>query len=94
VSAATAVVPYEPLRRRISRAEGGFDFFGAGPGTGNKPAGRGRQERPARPELAAAPEPGGDVADVARREAGQVIDLTEHDETESLDVRELRAQSS
>ncbi|MEU6079945.1 hypothetical protein [Streptomyces sp. NPDC047108] len=38
VQAAVAVVPYEPLRRPTSRVEGGFDFFGAKPGTRKREA--------------------------------------------------------
>lgn len=91
VPAATAIVPYGPQRRRPGRPEGGFDFFGTGadgaPGPGTQKAIEAVQNE--------------DLADVvgeelaAQRRAdsravGKVIDLTAHDETEQLDVAELR----
>ncbi|MFE2426713.1 hypothetical protein ACFXJ5_08155 [Streptomyces sp. NPDC059373] len=96
---AAAVLPYAKPQRTASRAQGGFDFFGTqtpkalgpapapekGPAPASDPA-------PAKEDLA---DVVGDEA-VAEHEAGQleVIDLTVHDETEQLDVRELRVQSS
>ncbi|NEA59255.1 hypothetical protein G3I60_35120 [Streptomyces sp. SID13666] len=81
---AAAVLPYAQPHRAggsASRALGGFDFFGT-----QKPG--------------AAQE---DLADVVGEEAyaeheaqlaAEVIDLTEHDETEQIDVSGLRAHSS
>ncbi|WP_414168336.1 hypothetical protein ACMATS_16940 [Streptoverticillium reticulum] len=87
----TALVPQTPARRPASRAQGGFDFFGTGrvPAASSKPV----EEQ--------------DLADVvgeealaeAEAEAGadadaKVIDLTAHDETEQIDVAELRSAIS
>ncbi|GAA0356867.1 hypothetical protein [Streptomyces blastmyceticus] len=90
---ASAVVPQQsPARRPASRAQGGFDFFGT-------------QRTPA----AARPVEETDLADVVGEEAlaeaeaaeaggddakGGVIDLTAHDETEQIDVVELRSAIS
>ncbi|WP_338059136.1 hypothetical protein [Streptomyces olivoreticuli] len=90
---AAAVVPQQsPARRPASRAQGGFDFFGT-------------QRTPA----AARPVEETDLADVVGEEAlaeaeaaeaggddakGGVIDLTAHDETEQIDVVELRSAIS
>ncbi|WP_019888433.1 hypothetical protein [Streptomyces purpureus] len=85
VPAAAAIVPYTQ-RRPVPRPEGGFDFFGT-------------QKKAAAAIEAVA---GEDLADVVGAEAlaahrrteeravGKVIDLTAHDETEQLDVAELR----
>lgn len=79
-----AVLPYaqrQPAQPAPHRAIGGFDFFGTGAGTGT-------QARPALP----APQhdrPSDEPADADP----EVIDLTAHDETELLDVSELRAQA-
>jgi hypothetical protein len=90
---AVAVVPPRPGGSRAHAETGGFDFFGA------------RRALPA-PAAPVAALPGGppetatrdDMADVVGEEVtreregdGRVIDLTEHDETEPLDLRELRA---
>lgn len=88
----TALVPQAPARRPASRAQGGFDFFGTGravPAASSKPV----EEQ--------------DLADVVGEEAlaeaeaeagadadGKVIDLTVHDETEQIDVAELRSAIS
>ncbi|MET7618463.1 hypothetical protein [Streptomyces sp. NPDC005408] len=88
VPAATAIVPYGPQRRPARRPEGGFDFFGTAEGAGAQKAIEAVQNE--------------DLADVVGEEAladeqspdsravGKVIDLTAHDETEQLDVVELR----
>lgn len=86
---AAAVLPYAKPNRQASRAQGGFDFFG----TKNEKA------RPQELEPAGEAAPAGaDLADVVGDEAvaeqAEVIDLTVHDETEQLDLSELRAQSS
>ncbi|MFF8610310.1 hypothetical protein ACF06X_30865 [Streptomyces sp. NPDC015346] len=87
VPAASAIVPYA-ARRPAPRPEGGFDFFGT-------------QKAAAAIEAVQ----DADLADVVgeevlatvrtgrgleQRAIGQVIDLTAHDETEQLDVAELR----
>jgi hypothetical protein len=85
---AAAVLPYAKPQRSASRAQGGFDFFGTHGGP-----------------KALGPGPGADIADVVGDEAlaeaeeaghadAEVIDLTAHDETEQLDMSELRAHSS
>lgn len=87
----SAVVPYAAERRRASRVQGGFDFFG--------------NQKSAAAAIAAVQNE--DLADVVGEEAladahrasgdrvvGQVIDLTAHDETEQLDVAVLRSAIS
>ncbi|RST15256.1 hypothetical protein E2C00_31735 [Streptomyces sp. WAC05374] len=85
VPPAAAVVPYTEPRRPAPRLQGGFDFFGTG------------KKAPAAIEAVQHE----DLADVVGEEAlavrrredravGKVIDLTAHDETEQLDVVELR----
>ncbi|MET9434183.1 hypothetical protein [Streptomyces sp. NPDC006551] len=90
VPAAAAIVPYA-ARRPAPRPEGGFDFFGT---------------QKAAAAIEAVQDT--DLADVVgeevlaavarrapeQRAIGQVIDLTEHDETEQLDVAELRGAVS
>lgn len=85
VPAASAIVPY--AGRRAMRPEGGFDFFGT------------QKEAAAIEAVQDA-----DLADVVgeevlaavarrtpeQRAIGNVIDLTAHDETEQIDVAELR----
>ncbi|MFF8291255.1 hypothetical protein ACF068_18780 [Streptomyces sp. NPDC016309] len=91
VPPAAAVVPRTEQRRPASRLQGGFDFFGTG------------AKAPAAIESGQAIESvqHEDLADVVGEEAlavrrredravGKVIDLTAHDETEQLDVVELR----
>ncbi|WP_309050115.1 hypothetical protein [Streptomyces sp.] len=89
VPVAAAVVPYT-ARRPAPRPEGGFDFFGT-----QKAAAA--IEAVQNTDLADVV--GDEVLQAARvtpltpappRTAGQVIDLTAHDETEQLDVVELR----
>ncbi|MER8045682.1 hypothetical protein [Streptomyces sp. NPDC094032] len=86
VPAAAAIVPYA-ARRPVPRPAGGFDYFGT-------------QKAAAAIEAVQ----DADLADVVgeevlaadarrtpeQRAVGQVIDLTAHDETEQLDVAELR----
>lgn len=94
VPAASAIVPYGPQRRPAQRPRGGFDFFGTANGTGG-----------AQKAIEAVQHE--DLADVVGEEAlaavqgttdsravGKVIDLTAHDETEQLDVVELRSAIS
>ncbi|RLU85801.1 hypothetical protein CTZ27_25860 [Streptomyces griseocarneus] len=88
VRAASAVVP--PQARPVPRTQGGFDFFGT---QRSSAAGRPVEET--------------DLADVVGEEAlaeadadadaeaaEDVIDLTEHDETEQIDVADLRSAIS
>jgi hypothetical protein len=145
VPAAAAVVPYTGFRRHVSRAEGGFDFFGTH--SAGAPGQKKQRELPAAPGeekdtpgaettngtngarsakgaagvsgpkaqtpdrvMRPVPERTTDIADVigtemlaehvaARRPGGagqavgEVIDLTEHDVTEPINVTELRATS-
>ncbi|MFE9405853.1 hypothetical protein ACFYNY_29580 [Streptomyces sp. NPDC006530] len=93
---AAAVVPH--LARRAVHPEGSFDFFGAG----------GAQAEAAEQKAAAIEAvQDEDLADVVGAEVlanraqqgpgkvvGEVIDLTVHDETEQLDVAELRTAIS
>ncbi|MFI1864157.1 hypothetical protein [Streptomyces jumonjinensis] len=99
---AAAIVPYGPGRGADrSRPDGGFDYFGtqAAPGAQAGPEAPG----PARQAIEAVQQE--DLADVVGEEAlaergdhptdtarpaGDVIDLTAHDETEKLDLGELR----
>ncbi|WP_030199709.1 hypothetical protein [Streptomyces sp. NRRL S-87] len=99
----SAVAPYAAARRTVSRAEGGFDFFGT--------------KSAARTRAAIEAVQNEDLADVVGAEAlavhkaesaepefkprapehravGQVIDLTAHDETEAIDVASLRTAIS
>ena len=97
VPAAAAIVPYGPKRRPGKRPESGFDFFGNAVGAAGHPSGEGEETQKA---IEAVEEE--DLADVVGEEAlaeqrsgdsravGKVIDLTAHDETEQLDVVELR----
>ncbi|MGW4162771.1 hypothetical protein [Streptomyces sp. NPDC004788] len=96
VPAAAAIVPYA-ARRPVPRPAGGFDYFGTHAGAGAKKAAAAieavqntdladvvGEEVLAEAAEAAEPRPAG------QRAIGQVIDLTAHDETEQLDVTELR----
>ncbi|MFC5802999.1 hypothetical protein [Streptomyces formicae] len=94
VPIAAAIVPY--TARQAPRPLGGFDFFGTQGGQG----GQGGQVARQAPVAAIESE---DLADVVGEEAlaeagadgvGAVIDLTAHDETEQLDVAELRSAIS
>ncbi|MFH9859121.1 hypothetical protein [Streptomyces sp. NPDC017202] len=100
VPTAVAVVPAaEPARRPT--AEGGFDFFG----TQKEPASA-ALEAVQNEDLAdvvgqealalhkAEAEAEFKPADEHARAVGQVIDLTEHDETEQIDVQGLRSAAS
>ncbi|GGO89507.1 hypothetical protein GCM10012280_32820 [Wenjunlia tyrosinilytica] len=93
VNTAVAIVPPSAQRGRRTRSpEPGFDYFGtqrALPAAA-RPAGEltsGKSPRIEEEDLA-------DVVgeEISRAEAS-LIDLTEHDETETIDVRELRALS-
>ncbi|MFJ3584853.1 hypothetical protein ACIPPS_21855 [Streptomyces sp. NPDC090127] len=101
VPAASAIVPY--ATRRPVRPEGGFDFFGTQGAQGAPSApGAPGAEKADLPAIEAVED--ADLADVVgeevlatvarrspeQRAIGNVIDLTAHDETEQLDVAELR----
>ncbi|MFI2372461.1 hypothetical protein [Streptomyces sp. NPDC018833] len=105
VPAASAIVPYGAERSRAKRPEGGFDFFGTGTGTGagagvDPVQGAQPVAQPVQKAIEAVQHE--DLADVVGEEAlaavhmkepravGKVIDLTAHDETEQLDVVQLR----
>ncbi|MEV5549293.1 hypothetical protein AB0L35_24710 [Streptomyces sp. NPDC052309] len=103
VPAAVAVVPAAPARRPV--VEGGFDFFGtknAEDGTSTPEALEDVQNEDLAdvvgPEALALhkaeEEAGAEPADEKSRAAGQVIDLTAHDETEQIDVQGLRSAAS
>ncbi|MFD3791004.1 hypothetical protein [Streptomyces cyaneofuscatus] len=93
VPAASAVVPYAAARRHLV-PQGSFDFFGS--------------QNPQKANAAIESVQNEDLADVVGEEAlaahrtgavqnravGKVIDLTAHDETEQIDVAELRGAVS
>ncbi|MEU0159447.1 hypothetical protein ABZ154_11560 [Streptomyces sp. NPDC006261] len=93
VPAASAVVPYAAARRHLA-PQGGFDFFG----TQNAQQANAAIESVQNEDLAdvvgeealAAHRTGA----VQNRAVGKVIDLTAHDETEQIDVAELRGAVS
>ncbi|BAU84225.1 hypothetical protein SLA_3314 [Streptomyces laurentii] len=92
VPAAASIVPYA-ARRPVPRPSGGFDYFGTQVAAGAKKAAA--IEAALDTDLA---DVVGDevLADATERPTaeqpaiGQVIDLTAHDETEQLDLTELR----
>ncbi|MEV4944129.1 hypothetical protein [Streptomyces sp. NPDC053755] len=86
VPAASAIVPYA-ARRPVPRPEGGFDFFGMQKAAAAIEAVQNTDLADVVGEevLAAVSRPAPE-----QRAIGQVIDLTAHDETEQLDVAELR----
>ncbi|MET9955014.1 hypothetical protein ABZ135_26185 [Streptomyces sp. NPDC006339] len=99
VPAAAAIAPYA-ARRPVQRPTGGFDYFGTQSASGPQAA-LGAKKAAAAIEAVQ----NADLADVVgeevladaarpaapeQRAIGQVIDLTAHDETEQLDVVELR----
>ncbi|WP_371547315.1 hypothetical protein OG266_19485 [Streptomyces sp. NBC_00554] len=99
VPTAVAVVPAAPVRR--PSVEGGFDFFGT-----QQESSATALEAVQNEDLAdvvgqealalhkAEAEAGFKPADEESRGVGQVIDLTVHDETERIDVAELRSAVS
>ncbi|WP_028963947.1 coiled-coil domain-containing protein [Streptomyces thermolilacinus] len=100
VPAAATIVPYAAQRRPVPRPAGSFDFFGTQKGARAQGSGK----KPAAIEAAVQDEDLADVVGeealaesrptAAERDeeqaVGEVIDLTAHDETEQLDVAELR----
>ncbi|WP_430382851.1 hypothetical protein [Streptomyces sp. P10-4] len=99
VPTAVAVVPPAPARRPV--VEGGFDFFGT-----QKDAPKSALDSVQNEDLAdvvgpealavhkAESEAAFKPAAARSPEAGQVIDLTAHDETEQIDVQGLRSAAS
>ncbi|MFE5870560.1 hypothetical protein ACFQ6V_18210 [Streptomyces roseifaciens] len=92
-----AAVPQSPARRPASRATGGFDFFGTqSPAAAQRPveetdlADVVGEEALAEAKAEAEAEAGKD----GERAGDDVIDLTAHDETEQIDVAELRTAAS
>ncbi len=104
VPAAAAVVPHTPVRRGVV---GGFDFFGTQDDLADVVGEEvmAIHEAESQADLAEA-SAAADDADTAsegpdakalppgQRVAGQVIDLTEHDETEQINMSELRTAIS
>ncbi|WP_308401541.1 hypothetical protein [Streptomyces roseoverticillatus] len=102
LAAAKPAVPQAPAGRRpASRATGGFDFFGTqGPAPAQRPVEEtdladvvgeealAEAKAEAEAEAGAKTEPDGEPA------GDDVIDLTAHDETEQIDVAELRTAVS
>lgn len=89
-TAASAVVPYAAARRAASRSESGFDYFGT---QKKHPEKQKREPGPAEEDLA---DVIGDetLAETRKGAVGEVIDLTAHDETEQIDLGELRSAIS
>ncbi|MET7934750.1 hypothetical protein [Streptomyces sp. NPDC005322] len=89
-TAASAVVPYAAARRAASRSESGFDYFGT---QKKHPKQQKREPEPVEEDLA---DVIGDetVAETKKDAVGEVIDLTAHDETEQIEVTELRSAIS
>ncbi|WP_432013725.1 hypothetical protein [Streptomyces cucumeris] len=98
---ASAVVPYAAARRAAARTESGFDYFG----TQKKHPKKQRSEDSGSGSAEAAADAAAeeDLADVIGAEtmaesekdaAGEVIDLTAHDETEQIEIAELRSAIS
>ncbi|MEU6481129.1 hypothetical protein ABZ858_30510 [Streptomyces sp. NPDC047017] len=101
VPTAVAVVPAAPVRRPVTG--GGFDFFGTKKEEPSADLEAVQNEDLAdvvgqealalhKAESESAYRPAGPVTDA--RAVGQVIDLTAHDETEQLDVLDLRTAAS
>lgn len=99
VPTAVAVAPAAPVRR--PSVEGGFDFFGTQKGSSSAAMEAMQNEDLAdvvgQEALAlhkAEAESGFKPVDEGARGVGQVIDLTAHDETEHIDLAELRTAAS
>ncbi|MET9467570.1 hypothetical protein ABZY44_22720 [Streptomyces sp. NPDC006544] len=104
---AAAVAPYSQQRRSASRVEGGFDFFGTKAGAQARAAIESVQNEDLADVVGAevlaahkaesdrgGAEPEFKQATAEHRAVGQVIDLTAHDETEPIDVAQLRTAIS
>ncbi|WP_413808738.1 hypothetical protein [Streptomyces sp. OE57] len=90
-TAASAVVPYAAARRAASRSESGFDYFGTQKKQSKKQK---REPEPAAEEDLADVIGDETLAETTKGAVGEVIDLTEHDETEQIDLGELRSAIS
>ncbi len=100
-TAASAVVPYAAARRAASRSESGFDYFGTQKKQSKKQK---REPEPAAEEdladvigdetLAETKKAESQKAESQKGAVGEVIDLTAHDETEQIDLGELRSAIS
>ncbi|MCQ8190967.1 hypothetical protein NP777_22355 [Streptomyces sp. RCU064] len=90
-TAASAVVPYAAARRAASRSESGFDYFGTQKKQSKKQQ---REPEPAAEEDLADVIGDETLAETRKGAVGEVIDLTEHDETEQIDLGELRSAIS
>ncbi|AWZ05750.1 MULTISPECIES: hypothetical protein [unclassified Streptomyces] len=104
---AAAVTPYDPRRRAASRALGGFDFFGTKTAAQARAVIESVQNEDLADVVGAevlavhkaesaqgGSEPEFKPATAEHRAVGQVIDLTAHDETEPIDVAQLRTAIS
>ncbi|MFI7309463.1 hypothetical protein [Streptomyces hygroscopicus] len=90
-TAASAVVPYAAARRAASRSEGGFDYFGT---QKKHPKKQQREPDPAEEEDLADVIGDETLAETRKGAVGEVIDLTAHDDTEQIDLGELRSAIS
>ncbi|MEV6955158.1 hypothetical protein [Streptomyces sp. NPDC051183] len=104
---AATVAPYSPQRRSASRVEGGFDFFGTKNAAQARAVIESVQNEDLADVVGAealavhkaeaargATGPEFKPATAEHRAVGQVIDLTAHDETEPIDVAQLRTAIS
>lgn len=104
---AAAVAPYAAQRRPASRVEGGFDFFGTKTAAQARAVIESVQNEDLADVVGAealavhkaesaqgVAEPEFKAATAEQRAVGQVIDLTAHDETEPIDVVQLRTAIS
>ncbi|ATL83804.1 hypothetical protein [Streptomyces malaysiensis] len=91
-TAASAVVPYAAARRAASRSESGFDYFGTQ--KKHHPKKQKREPEPAAEEDLADVIGDETIAETRKGAVGEVIDLTAHDETEQIDLGELRSAIS
>ncbi|MBP8534329.1 hypothetical protein [Streptomyces sp. MK37H] len=90
-TAASAVVPYAAARRAASRSESGFDYFGTQKRQSKKQK---REPEPAAEEDLADVIGDETLAETKKGAVGEVVDLTAHDETEQIDLGELRSAIS
>lgn len=101
--AATSVEPSTAARHSASRVEGGFDFFGTKTAAEAREAIEAVQNEDLADVVGAealavhkaeSAAPAFKPRDPGHRAVGQVVDLTEHDETEPIDVASLRTAIS
>ncbi|MFC5145041.1 hypothetical protein [Streptomyces aureoversilis] len=90
-----AAVPQAPARRPASRATGGFDFFGTQrPAPAQRPVEETDLADVVGEEALAEAKAEAEAGKDGERAGDDVIDLTAHDETEQIDVAELRTAAS